>query len=101
MTRLESIKDFDSWCSAAIQLACSNSRVYQHFIWADTRLLTIIAVGRVCLPDYISLLAPVIILEGFVKSKRNWLRTACRLYNQQYRVSNQTFKNKYGFEITK
>lgn len=79
MTKLGSMKDFDPWSSAAIQLACSNSRVYQYLIWAGTRSLTIIAVGRICLPDYISLLAPIIILEGFIKSKRNWLRTACRL----------------------
>lgn len=76
MTMLESMKDFDPWSSATIQLVCSNSCVYHHFIWAGTRSLTIIAEGRVCLPDYISLLAPVIILEGFIKSKRNWLRIA-------------------------
>lgn len=80
MIRLGSMKDFDPWSSIAIQLPCSNSHVYQHFLWVGTRWLTIIAIERVCLFDYLSSVTPVIILEaqGFIKSKRNWLRTECR-----------------------
>lgn len=66
------MRDFDPRSSIAIQLAWSNSHVHQHFMWVGTRSLTLIAVGRVCLLGYLSLITPVIILEarGFYKEQK-------------------------------